>query len=67
MSHKEKDQRRPVFHGLLQCLGSESVVSASFWLPGSESAKISADPDPRCEISTKNCKKIHSQNSNLNC
>ena len=31
-----------------QCLGSGSVGSARFWLPGSRSAKIcrSTDPDP---------------------
>jgi len=42
-----------------QCLGSGSVGSARFWLPGSGSAKIcgSTDPDPRGKISTKNCKK----------
>jgi len=44
---------------LIQCLGSGSVGSARFWLPGSGSAKIcgSTDPDPRGKISTKNCKK----------
>jgi len=42
-----------------QSLGSGSVGSARFWLPGSGSAKIcgSTDPDPRGKISTKNCKK----------
>ena len=41
-----------------QCLGSGSVGSARFWLPGSGSAKIcgSTDPDPRGKISTINCK-----------
>ena len=42
-----------------QCLGSGSVGSARFWLPGSESAKIcgSTAPDQRGKISTKNWKK----------
>jgi len=44
-----------------QCLGSGSVRSERFWLPGSGSgsAKIcgSTDPDLRGKISTKNCKK----------
>ena len=41
------------------CLGSGSVGSGRFWLPGCGSAKIcrSTDPDPRGKISTKNCKK----------
>ena len=42
-------------------IGSGSVGSARFWLPGSGSgsAKIcgSTDPDPRGKISTKNYKK----------
>ena len=42
-------------------IGSGSIGSARFWLPGSGygSAKIcgSTDPDPRGKISTKNCKK----------
>jgi len=44
---------------LYQCLGSGSVGSARFWLPGSGSTKIcgSTDPDPRGKKSTKNCKK----------
>ena len=35
-----------------QCLGSGSVGSVRFWLPGSGSAKIcgSTDPDPRGKI-----------------
>ena len=46
-------------HRFKQCLGSGSVGSARFWLPGSGYAKIfgSTDPDPRGKISTKNCKK----------
>ena len=39
-----------------QCLGSRSVGSARFRLPGSRSAKC-ADPDPKGKISTENCKK----------
>ena len=53
-----------------KCLGSGSVRSARFWLPGSGSAKIcgSTDPDSRGKISTKNCQKrrFYSQNQNLN-
>ena len=52
-----------------QCLGSGSVGSARFWLPGSGSGKIcgSTDPDSSGKISTKNCKKklFSSQNSML--
>jgi len=42
-----------------QCLGSVSVGSARFCLPGSGSTKIygSTDPDPRGKISTKKCEK----------
>jgi len=42
-----------------QCLGSGSVGSARFWLPGSGSAKICGptDPDPKGKILTKNSKK----------
>ena len=45
----------------LQCLGSGSVRSGRFLLPGSRSAKIcrSTDPDPNDKISTK--KKIYFQ------
>ena len=41
---------------LQQCLGSGSVGSARFWLPGSGSARIceSTDPGTRRKISTKN-------------
>ena len=52
-----------------QCLGSGYVGSARLWLSGTGSGKIwgSTDPDPRCKISTKNCKnKILSLNPNLN-
>ena len=53
LSGMSDSQRYP----LNQCLGSGSVGSARFWLPGSGSAKIcgSADPNPRGSISTK-CK-----------
>jgi len=42
-----------------QCLGSGSVGSARFWLPGSGSATIcgSTDPDPRGKITTKKLQK----------
>ena len=40
-----------------QCLGSGSVGSARFWLPGSGSAKICGSTDPGGKISTKSCKK----------
>ena len=42
-----------------QCLGSGSVGSARFWLPGSGSAKICGctDPNPRDKISAKNYQK----------
>ena len=42
------------FSQFIQCLG---LVSATFWLPGSESAKICESTDPRGKISYKNCNK----------
>jgi len=61
-----------IFRYFKQCLGSGSVGSARFWLPGSGfgSAKICGftDPDPRGKMLTKNCKKklFYSLNPNLN-
>ena len=42
-----------------QCLGSGSVGSARFWLPGSGSAKIcgSTDPDPKSKYQPKTATK----------
>ena len=42
------------FSQFIQCL---ELVSATFWLPGSESAKICESTDPRGKISYKNCNK----------
>ena len=49
------------FVSFYQRLGSGSVGSARFWLPGSGSAKIcgSTDPDPRCKYQPKTAKKKH--------
>ena len=64
--------RGKLYHFLCfsQCLGSGSVGSARFWLPGSGFAKIcgSTDPNPRSNISTKNTKKnlFYSKTPNLN-
>ena len=55
------------YYFIIQCLGSVSVGSARFWVPGSGSAKIYRSPDPRGKISIKRAKKLfYSQNPNLN-